>query len=184
MKKTSHLLIINDIISKNLYLSKSTSDGTGAYIWPRSALAEQKILTKLRDISDKVYYWKRENVPKRYHYSQNALIAPIIITAKHGLQVHLEHRWTSMGNHGYVNDDDDMNGFFIAFGPEFEKTIVLNSFFSENFLNFAKSSKKFDNFLNFHEFSKVIENLVLSYVLLIFLIFLECSRKFKKIFKI
>ena len=56
-----------------------------------------------------------------------------------------------------------------------KKTIVFHSCFlenSENFLNFAKSSKKFGEFLNFLEFSKIIENsLVLSYALLNFLDF-------------
>ena len=60
---------------------------------------------------------------------------------------------------------------------EFEKTIVVHSCFlenSENFLNFAKSSKKVCEFFNFLEFSKIIQNfLVFSYA---FLNFLDFSR--------
>ena len=43
---------------------------------------------------------------------------------------------------------------------ELKKTIVFHSCFlenSENFLNFAKISKKFGEFLNFLGFSKIIE---------------------------
>ena len=58
------------------------------------------------------------------------------------------------------------------FQSEFEKTIVFIVVFlenSENFLNFAKSSKLFGEFLNFLGFSKIIENsLVFSYALLNF----------------
>ena len=46
----------------------------------------------------------------------------------------------------------------ICLDPEFEKTVVCNSCClenSENFLNFAKSSKIFGEFLNFLGFSKI-----------------------------
>ena len=65
----------------------------------------------------------------------------------------------------------------IVLKPEFEKTIVFMVVFlenSENFLDFAKSSKKFGKFSNFLEFSEIIENsLVFSYA---FLNFLDFSR--------
>ena len=57
------------------------------------------------------------------------------------------------------------------FRSEFEKTIVFHGCFlenAENFLNFAKSSKKIGKFLNYLEFSKFIVN---SLILLNFLDF-------------
>ena len=81
-----------------------------------------------------------------------------------------------------------VRGQQVIFLPaELEKSLVFTVIFLENSKNlviFTKSSNKFGEFLRFLGFCKIVTHfLVFSYAFLIFLIFLECSRKYKKIKK-
>ncbi len=73
----------------------------------------------------KVY--KKENMPKYYHYSENAFIYPIILVADLGWSLGNNksikefRKIREKGNHGYDNRQIDMHGIFIAEGPNFKK---------------------------------------------------------------
>jgi predicted AlkP superfamily pyrophosphatase or phosphodiesterase len=70
----------------------------------------------------KVY--KRADVPEYFHFSENPLIAEIVVIADMGWTLiqnnKREYYSDSKGNHGYDNHHLDMNGFFIANGPAFK----------------------------------------------------------------
>lgn len=81
-------------------------------------------ILKRNEFHYKVY--KKKNMPKYYHYSENAFIYPIILVADLGWSLgtnksiakfknHIMH-----GNHGYDNHQLDMHGVFIANGPNFK----------------------------------------------------------------
>ena len=65
--------------------------------------------------------YKREDIPKNFHYSHNPFIPPILVLADMGwglvtekLPVH------GKGNHGYDANHMDMHGIFYASGPAFK----------------------------------------------------------------
>ena len=71
----------------------------------------------------KVYM--RDQLPSYFHYNDNPFIAPIILVADLGWSLvagenttWLEH---SKGNHGYDNNQLDMQGIFLAEGPNFKQ---------------------------------------------------------------
>jgi len=72
----------------------------------------------------KVY--KKKNMPKYYHYSENAFIYPIILVADLGWSLENNKLIAALkktnykGNHGYDNHQLDMHGVFIANGPNFK----------------------------------------------------------------
>jgi predicted AlkP superfamily pyrophosphatase or phosphodiesterase len=70
----------------------------------------------------KVYL--KENVPAYYHYNKNPYISSILIIADMGwsLITNKNSNWLkrSKGNHGYDNNQQDMQGIFLAIGPDFK----------------------------------------------------------------
>jgi ectonucleotide pyrophosphatase/phosphodiesterase family member 5 len=72
----------------------------------------------------KVYL--KEELPSYYHYSDNAFITPIVLIADLGwsLETNKDEKkiYEGKGNHGYDNNELDMQGIFIATGPDFKKS--------------------------------------------------------------
>ncbi|KAL0490594.1 ectonucleotide pyrophosphatase/phosphodiesterase family member [Acrasis kona] len=60
----------------------------------------------------------KESIPREYHYSDNDLIAPIVIEAKVGWKVLRSSRsYSTKGDHGFNNTAPEMGAFFLANGP-------------------------------------------------------------------
>ncbi|KAG0280218.1 hypothetical protein BGZ95_010896 [Linnemannia exigua] len=66
----------------------------------------------------KVY--KRSEIPARYHYSDNARIAPVVVMADPGyVMTRRDMGLDVVGVHGWDNESDDMRAIFMASGPSF-----------------------------------------------------------------
>ncbi len=69
----------------------------------------------------KVYYL--EEIPSYFHFEDNPFISPIVVIADLGWSVVTNRRsdYDGKGNHGYDNNQLDMQGIFLATGPDFKK---------------------------------------------------------------
>ncbi|KAG0173780.1 hypothetical protein DFQ29_007757 [Apophysomyces sp. BC1021] len=82
--------------------------------------------------------FRRQDIPSRYKFSNNARIAPLLIIPDPGwnLVTHAEfdpdHEevYHPRGTHGYDNMSPESRAFFVAKGPTFEKQQVLKPFWN------------------------------------------------------
>ncbi|XP_014474847.1 PREDICTED: bis(5'-adenosyl)-triphosphatase enpp4-like [Dinoponera quadriceps] len=140
---------IERIINLTNYINASdyTFVGTspGLHIFPHPGKEEQ-IYQKLKSAAEqtrtfKVY--KREDIPKKYHYGDNSRVGPIFVIAEVGyafqnLYDAIEYykkkfnvtinNQTEFGLHGYNNEDEQMHPFFFASGPAFIPGCKLDPF--------------------------------------------------------
>ena len=91
MKQTSlDTIYIEDIVPSSLFQSKSFSDGINAFFWPKSKNDEIEILKKLETKRNKYYIWRRNRIPSEFHFKNNKLIAPIVISAKENFTIKMK----------------------------------------------------------------------------------------------
>jgi predicted AlkP superfamily pyrophosphatase or phosphodiesterase len=81
--------------------------------------------------------WKKETLPKRFHYGLNKRIPAIQCVADDGWMVSTtatESKRTHplMGEHGYDNDGLKMRALFVAHGPSFNQHLTVPVFDSIN----------------------------------------------------
>ena len=108
------------------YKVKYSNSGPIMMIQPKqNKLEEIYSILKRNEKHYKVY--KKENIPNYYHFSQNPFIYKILLVADLGWSIitNKELKWyepgSTGGNHGYDNNTLDMQGTFIASGPQFKK---------------------------------------------------------------
>lgn len=137
------IINLTNYINPNDYVFVGTSPGL--HIYPHSG-KEEAIYEKLKSAAEqtktfKVY--KREDIPKKYHYGNNTRVGPIFVIAEVGyafqnlydtieyykrkFNITVTNR-TEFGLHGYSNEATDMHPFFFANGPAFVPNCVLEPF--------------------------------------------------------
>lgn len=126
MTYTSGDRIINIEEMLNGYEVDYSNSGPVMMIQPKqNELEEVYSLLKKNENHYKVY--KKKEIPAYYHFSDNPLISDILLVADLGWSVirNKDLKWykpgTIGGNHGYDNNTLDMQGTFIACGPQFKK---------------------------------------------------------------
>lgn len=78
--------------------------------------------------------YKKPDIPKRLHYSNNRRIAPIIGIMDNGWSLTSHEYFESHqsfytgGTHGYDPEHPDMHAFFLAHGPAFKSGITVPAF--------------------------------------------------------
>lgn len=77
--------------------------------------------------------WRKQDIPKRFHYGANARVPQIICLAQDGWNIttHADEAnrdFTEQGEHGYDNADPAMRAIFIAEGPAFRRGYVAPPF--------------------------------------------------------
>lgn len=84
---------------------------------------EEGIYTKLkyyqsRGMQFSVY--RRDEMPARFHYRNNARIAPIVVVAEPGWIIGFrDSNWVPKGTHGYDPQVKEMQALFVGSGPDF-----------------------------------------------------------------
>jgi hypothetical protein len=87
----------------------------------------ENVYKKLKENENHFKVYKRADVPKYYHYSNNPLIPELVIIAENGWGVETNKslanlkKYGTKGNHGFDNHWIDMQGIFYAIGPAFKK---------------------------------------------------------------
>jgi predicted AlkP superfamily pyrophosphatase or phosphodiesterase len=74
--------------------------------------------------------WKKDTLPKKFHYGANPRIPAIQCLADTGWMVsttQIESKRTRplLGEHGYDNDDPEMRAVFVAHGPSFNQHLTV-----------------------------------------------------------
>ncbi len=83
------------------------------------------VLTRLKNHNTHYTVYQKENLPAYYHFKNNDNIFSIILSADLGWSLVNEKQLRNMkkrnnkGNHGYDKDYLDMQGIFVAAGPNF-----------------------------------------------------------------
>jgi predicted AlkP superfamily pyrophosphatase or phosphodiesterase len=77
--------------------------------------------------------WKKETLPEKFHYGHNGRIPSIVCLAEAGWMVSTatiesKRPHTPLGEHGYDNDDPQMQGLFVAHGPSFKQHLTVPVF--------------------------------------------------------
>jgi predicted AlkP superfamily pyrophosphatase or phosphodiesterase len=77
--------------------------------------------------------WKKNSVPKKFHYGHNARIPAIVCLTDEGWMVTTaatasKTAHAPLGEHGYDNDDPQMRALFVAHGPSFKQHLVVPVF--------------------------------------------------------
>ncbi|TKR60245.1 hypothetical protein L596_027523 [Steinernema carpocapsae] len=82
--------------------------------------------------------YTRETVPKRYHFTDNHRIGPILLDATEGSEFYLDRNrsWSGKGDHGYDNRLKSMRAIFGAVGPSIKSGITMPPFQNIELYNF------------------------------------------------
>ena len=99
--------------------------------------------------------WKNNEVPERLHYGTHPRVMDFVVLADSSWSIRLEgQKAKDGGTHGYDNDNINMHAIFYAYGPDFKKGYIQNTFNNvdlypliANILNLepAKIDGKFEN---------------------------------------
>ncbi|KAG8580016.1 hypothetical protein GDO81_007085 [Engystomops pustulosus] len=82
----------------------------------------------LKNCSDHMKVYLKEDIPDDYHYKHNSRIQPIILVADEGWAIaQNESSPITLGNHGYNNSLRSMHPFLAAHGPAFHKNVKINT---------------------------------------------------------
>lgn len=88
------------------------------------------VYRKLLENKNHYSVYLKKNIPGYFHFSDNPMIAPIIVIADPGWSFvkneKLDENYSG-GNHGYDNNQLDMHGIFIAEGPDFKSGYITGT---------------------------------------------------------
>ncbi|XP_043570180.1 ectonucleotide pyrophosphatase/phosphodiesterase family member 7-like [Chiloscyllium plagiosum] len=106
--------------------------GPNGMLLPKEGMTE-KVYQALKGAHPHLNVYKKEDFPKRFHYSNNERILPILMYGDLGYVVHGRAKFQfNKGEHGFDNEHMDMKMIFRAFGPDFKKNYLAEPFESVN----------------------------------------------------
>ncbi|XP_044155396.1 ectonucleotide pyrophosphatase/phosphodiesterase family member 7 [Bufo gargarizans] len=106
--------------------------GPAGLLLPKEGKLE-KVYQALKGAHPKLNVYKKEDVPKRLHFSNNARITPLVLYGEPGYVIHSYMKFQfNNGEHGFDNDVMDMKTIFRAVGPSFKKGLIVEPFESVN----------------------------------------------------
>lgn len=84
---------------------------------------------------DNVFVYKKADIPKQLHYTNNIRIGDILIIARLGYQIVKQKNSTNdwshhRGDHGFMNNQSSMYPIFISHGPGIKANHKIHSFFN------------------------------------------------------
>jgi len=86
---------------------------------------------KLKPLTDTSSFqiFKKDQIPNQWFYKNNVRIAPLLLTIDTPNSIRLESGLvSSLGNHGYWREDEDMRAIFIAAGNGLKQGEEVDSF--------------------------------------------------------
>jgi predicted AlkP superfamily pyrophosphatase or phosphodiesterase len=110
---------------------------------PRTGSAED-IYRAIRGKHPSMTVYKREEMPARFHYRDNARIQPVLALAAEGWEITSHARWQADvdrhrkrgGAHGYDPALPSMHGIFVATGPRLKRGLVTAEFVNIHIYDF------------------------------------------------
>jgi predicted AlkP superfamily pyrophosphatase or phosphodiesterase len=114
-------------------------NGCSVNIFPKPGM-EQAIYSSLKSKAQiQVTVYRRQEVPARFHYGRSTRIGDIVVMADEGWTIFSRERYRApalaangeviyRGTHGYDNRLESMRAIFIAHGPAFKHSQVIEPF--------------------------------------------------------
>lgn len=125
----SNILYLSDYLKQpsDYYL-----DSYGAFLLIRPATNKTaEIYNALKNASEHITVYYKEDIPDRWHYKHNRRIPEIFAVADEGYYIAPGNRskenWLPRGDHGYDNNLQSMHGIFLARGPAFKKNFETDT---------------------------------------------------------
>ncbi|MGB7068774.1 MAG: ectonucleotide pyrophosphatase/phosphodiesterase [Pyrinomonadaceae bacterium] len=128
--------VIMDLFIDETKIARTLPTGEILQVFPKEGQLES-VLEGLTSISH-VTCWRKEEIPKRLHYSDGPRVAPIICSAEEGWYMTTRDRHNaqmkrpefnrSEGRHGYDNKYESMRAIFIGHGSAFRKGKTVEPF--------------------------------------------------------
>ncbi|KAJ7315891.1 hypothetical protein JRQ81_002053 [Phrynocephalus forsythii] len=150
LTSTLNLIITSDhgmetVIKKNeIYLSKVANFSFGdiqfelldygpqGLLIPKPGKLET-VYEALKNAHPKLNVYKKEELPPRLHYANNARITPLILYGDPGYVIHGRLKLQfNKGEHGFDNEEMNMKTIFRAMGPAFKRGLEVEPFESVN----------------------------------------------------
>ncbi|KAM4598304.1 ectonucleotide pyrophosphatase/phosphodiesterase family member 7-like [Polymixia lowei] len=92
-----------------------------------------KVYRALKGAHPNLHVYKKEEMPERLHFTNNARILPIVLWADPGYVINgFAPVQFHKGEHGYDNQEMDMKPFFRAVGPAFRRNLEVGPFETVN----------------------------------------------------
>ena len=117
-------------LEKMIDINQVETIGGGALlgVFPKPGF-EDSIYQSLRKVQSHFKVFKRDEVPERFHYTQSKRIPPILCLAdEHWYMSPKARELTTKGTHGFDNQLESMQGFFVAHGPDFKSDLKVKAF--------------------------------------------------------
>ncbi|XP_017563551.2 ectonucleotide pyrophosphatase/phosphodiesterase family member 7-like [Pygocentrus nattereri] len=106
--------------------------GPTGMLLPKEGMLE-KVYNALKGAHPHLHVYKKEDMPSRLHFANNARILPIILWSDPGYVINGYFPVQfNKGEHGFDNENLDMKPFFRAVGPAFHKNLVVEPFETVN----------------------------------------------------
>lgn len=96
----------------------------------------QKLFSTLKGIHPRMHVFTKENMPARFHFTNNDRISPVILVADEGWSIttrsyyNKNRNYDFGGSHGYDNELVCMGAVFVAHGPAFRKGYLEEPFYN------------------------------------------------------
>lgn len=112
-------------------------NGSSVNIFPKPGM-EQAIYSTLKSKAPPhVTVYRKQDVPARFHYSKSSRIGAIVVMADEGWTILSRDRYRApaansgpiyRGSHGHDNRAESMRAIFVAHGPAFKQSQVVEPF--------------------------------------------------------
>uniref|UniRef100_A0A0X3NH11 Bis(5'-adenosyl)-triphosphatase enpp4 n=1 Tax=Schistocephalus solidus TaxID=70667 RepID=A0A0X3NH11_SCHSO len=135
MTAVSNKMVVNvsSVLSPSDY--KFGVDGSpanlGIWLNDNGQPSADDICNKLKSLQHITVY-KKADIPKSYHYGNNARVPDIVVIADLGWMIQSDaskpYDENLRGMHGYNNSESDMHPFLVAAGPGIKKVGLIDNF--------------------------------------------------------
>lgn len=123
-----HLIVLEKYVHLEKEVKRIPLGGPVAGILPQEGKLDI-VYNKLKNAHPNMTIYKKEDLPKRWHYQNNRRIMPIIAVADEGYLIARKWRSNSvLGQHGYDNNLTSMRPIFFARGPDFKENYKTGIF--------------------------------------------------------
>jgi predicted AlkP superfamily pyrophosphatase or phosphodiesterase len=122
---TNRMIVLGDFVD----LEKVQVDFSGALAGLRPLDGNVDALYDAFKSKEKHFHvYRRENMPTRYHFTENKRIPPVVIVAEDGWYLSTRNSMSNKATHGFDPELDSMGATFIASGPAFKHAVAIKPF--------------------------------------------------------
>ncbi|MEO5826144.1 MAG: ectonucleotide pyrophosphatase/phosphodiesterase [Gemmatimonadales bacterium] len=128
-RPATKLIVLDDIISLN---DVNVVEWSPVGMLIPAPGRNDEVYQKLHVASPHLKVYRRDEVPERFHFRDNARITPLVLVAEEGWSITSRSRvasWRAQGGgHGWDNALPSMRAIFVSAGPAFRTGVVVDPF--------------------------------------------------------